>query len=160
MSNLANQNICMRAGAENNKKDYIVSTSRRHKAQSTKQQDPLLLTAARIEKCKRQQTNQLCVVATRGTHSKDNRNDNDKDEDDDDGAEKQLDDAAGAAAAEGVCVCVANRMKNIFLISCHQYQMKCYSAQAEASLLFPLLSSSFKLLPLLCPFLFAALTAL
>lgn len=90
----------------------------------------------------------MCV-ATRGKHSKDNRNDNDKDEDDDDdgdGAEKQLDDAAGAAAAEGVCVCVANRMKNIFLISCHQYQMKCYSAQAEASLLSPLLSSSFKLL--------------
>lgn len=76
----------------------------------------------------------MCV-ATRGS-SKDNRNDNDKDGDDDDGAEKQLDDAA-AAAGEGVCVCVANRMENIFLISCHQYQMKCYSAQAETSLLSP-----------------------
>lgn len=64
---------------------------------------------------------------------KDNSNDNDKDgndddgDSDDDGAEKELDDAA-----KEVCVCVANRMKNIFLISCHQYQMKCYSAQAEA----------------------------
>lgn len=101
----------------------------------------------------------MCV-ATRGS-SKDNRNDNDKDGDDDDGAEKQLDDAA-AAAGEGVCVCVANRMENIFLISCHQYQMKCYSAQAEASLLspppfFPLPSINCSLL---CPFPFAALTAL
>lgn len=78
---------------------------------------------------------------------KDNSNDNDKDrndddgDSDDDGAEKELDDAA---AAEGVCVCVANRMKNIFLISCHQYQMKCYSAQAEALL--------FLLLPPASPF--------
>lgn len=78
---------------------------------------------------------------------KDNSNDNDKDgndddgDSDDDGAEKELDDAV---AAKGVCVCVANRMKNIFLISCHQYQMKCYSAQAEALL--------FLLLPPASPF--------
>lgn len=87
---------------------------------------------------------------------KDNSNDNDKDEDedehdddddDDDGAEKE------ELAAGRVCLCVACcvRMKNIFLISCHQYQMKCYNGGRREE--YPLLPNS--LTPL-----FAALTAL
>lgn len=74
---------------------------------------------------------------------KDNSNDNDKDEDehdddddDDDGAEKE------ELAAGRVCLCVACcvRMKNIFLISCHQYQMKCYNGGRREK--YPLLPNS------------------